>query len=258
MRDDVACAIDEAALPFRTDDGIGSRANLGLLVCETDQTVEAEFRALLPSAGVGLYGARIHNDVVVTEAMLARMRDDIPVTTGLLPPGVDFDVIGFACTSGAIVIGEDTVAALVRSARPARAVTDPISALKAAVSALGIERWAVVTPYSRAVNERLRDSLASRGVRISAMASFYEENDNVVARIAPESVRDAVVRIGSRADVDGVFVSCTTLRAVSVIAAAERAIGKPVTSSNHVLAWHMLRLAGVPSGATDPGLLFAA
>ena len=38
---------------------------------------------------------------------------------------------------------------------------------------------------------------------------------------------------------------------------AIRRMGKPVIASNHALAWHLLRLAGVPDQKTGAGLLFA-
>jgi maleate isomerase len=46
------------------------------------------------------------------------------------------------------------------------------------------------------------------------------------------------------------------LRALDIIEKAEKIIGKPVTSSNHALAWHLLRLAGVDDILDDHGQLF--
>ena len=40
---------DLVALDFTTDDGLGARARLGLIVLETDQTIEAEARRLTVS-----------------------------------------------------------------------------------------------------------------------------------------------------------------------------------------------------------------
>ena len=81
-----------------------------------------------------------------------------------------------------------------------------------------------------------------------AMGSFNHENDNEVARISPASIRAAVLDLGDNDGVDAVFVSCTSLRLASFVDELEAELGKPVTSSNHALAWHCLRLAGY----TDP------
>jgi maleate isomerase len=88
------------------------------------------------------------------------------------------------------------------------------------------------------------------------MGSFNHENDNEVARIATASIRDAMIEIGREPSVDGVFVSCTSLRVAEIAEEVERAIGKPVTSSNLALAWHCLRLAGVNDPIPGYGRLF--
>ena len=103
---DSPLVLNKERMPFATDAGIGVRANLGLLVLRTDQTIEDEFRFALPPEGVALYGARLYNDVEITPETLGRMYGQIPATVSLLPD-VAFDVLGFACTSGALVIGED-------------------------------------------------------------------------------------------------------------------------------------------------------
>jgi maleate isomerase len=248
--------LDLEGLPFETDRGIGSRAALGLLVLETDQTIEDEFRAVWPDRGVALYAARLHNDSRITPETLLEMRGLIAPTTRLLPAAVDLSVVAFACTSGSLVIGESRVAELVRGVRPRTRVTDPVTAAIAALRATGVERVALLTPYVREINLRLRAALIERGLRIPAMGSFNEPDDDVVARISERSLLDAIVRIGSSPTCDGVFVSCTSLRVVRIAERAEALIGKPVTSSNHALAWHMLRLAGVEDRIDGFGRLY--
>jgi maleate isomerase len=46
------------------------------------------------------------------------------------------------------------------------------------------------------------------------------------------------------------------LRAINIIEKAEKVIGKPITSSNHALAWHLLRLAGINDFQNGYGELF--
>ncbi len=248
--------VDLERLPFQTDKGIGARAALGLLVLETDQTIEDEFRAIWPDQGVALYAARLHNDVQITPETLLQMRDLIAPTTRLLPFMVDLSVVAFACTSGSLVIGESRVAELIQTVRPGAKVTDPVTAAIAALRSTGVARVALLTPYVREINLRLRAALMERGLRIPVMGSFNESDDDVVARITPDSLLEAIVRIGSSPTCDGVFVSCTSLRVARIAEQAEALIGKPVTSSNHALAWHMLRLAGIHDPIEGFGRLY--
>jgi maleate isomerase len=248
--------VDLEKLPFETDRGIGSRAALGLLVLETDQTIEDEFRAVWPDPGVALYAARLHNDVQITPETLLEMRGLIAPTTKLLPFMVDLSVVAFACTSGALVIGESRVAELIQRVRPNAKVTDPVTAAIAALKATSVKRVALLTPYLRPINLRLRSALIERGLRIPVMGSFNESDDDIVARITPNSLLEAIVKIGSSPACDGVFVSCTSLRVMRIAEQAEALIGKPVTSSNHALAWHMLRLAGIDEAIEGFGRLY--
>lgn len=242
-------------LPFETDRGVGSSAALGLLVLETDQTIEDEFRTIWPANGVALYAARLHNSPHITPETLREMEDLIAPATELMPP-VELSVVAFACTSGAMVIGEPRVAELIHTVRPKAAVTDPVTAAIAALRATGVKRVGLLTPYTADINARLRDALIERGLDIPVMGSFNEADDAIVARITPQAILDAVVRLGQSAACDGVFVSCTSLRVARIVEQAEAIIGKPVTSSNHALAWHMLRLAGINDEIAGFGRLY--
>ncbi|HSH42425.1 MAG TPA: hypothetical protein VK973_09925 [Arenicellales bacterium] len=55
---------------------------------------------------------------------------------------------------------------------------------------------------------------------------------------------------------DGVFVSCTALRVAGVVEEIEQALDKPATASNHAMAWHSLRLAGVEDRQEGFGRLY--
>jgi maleate isomerase len=46
-------------LDFITDGGIGTKATLGLIVLQTDETLESEFAQVIPKEGVVLYHSRI-------------------------------------------------------------------------------------------------------------------------------------------------------------------------------------------------------
>ncbi|MEP9348266.1 Asp/Glu racemase [Xanthobacter sp. KR7-225] len=241
-------------IPFEMDSGVGSAANLGLVVLRTDQTIEDEFRFVVPDR-MALYEVRLPSPVEITPENLSGMEADIPAAVALLPD-VRFDVIGFGCTSGALVIGEANVARRVNEVKPETAVTDPITAAIAAFRALGVTRIGLLTPYIESVNHALREAFIARGVEIPVMGSFNEPDDNRVARIAPEAIERAVLEVGASDECDAVFVSCTSLRVARIVARIEDKLGKPVTSSNHALAWHMLFLAGHVEAIQGLGKLY--
>lgn len=245
-------------LPFTSDNGPGTRATLGLVVLQSDETIEGDFRAFLPSDGVALYHTRIPFAPTVTAETLARMEADLATSVALLPPTAPFDAIGYGCTSGSAVIGEARIAEIVQTVFPAAKVTNPLSAAKAALAALGAKRIALVTPYVPDVSEALRDRFAEAGIETTVLASFEQIEDAAVARITPASIADAIVATGKSAQCDAVFASCTSLRTGAIIGEAEQRLGLPVLSSNQALAWHMAHLAGLAQGPAALGRLRAA
>jgi len=242
-------------LPFETDGGAADRAAIGVILLQVDETLEPEMRTVFSEPGIGLYHSRIPSGAEVTPETLAQMEEDLPRAAALLPPGADFDVVGYACTSGATIIGADKVARLIRDIHPDALVTDPLTAAMAAFRILSVRKPAFVTPYVASVSQAMREALEAGGFRIEGFGSFEQAEEQIVARISPRSVLEAVTEIGN-GDSDSVFLSCTNLRSFGIIEDAERSIAKPVISSNSALCWHMRRLAGLPTKDRGPGRLF--
>ena len=232
-------------LSYRLAGPIGSAATLGLIVLQSDETIEAEFRALFPQSDVATYVSRVPSAPDVTTDTLAEMEAELPRAAGLLPPSLEFDVVGYGCTSGATVIGPESVHRLIHGAVAAQAVTEPLSAVRAAILALGVRRIGVVSPYIAEVSAPLIAALEVAGATVTASVSFDEGQEARVARIDPVSSLEAGLEVGAREDVEAVFLSCTNLRTVGMLDELEARLGKPAISSNQVLAWHMATLAGV-------------
>jgi len=243
-------------LPFALDQGVAHRAAIGLIVLATDNTIEHEFRQMLALDGVAFYESRIRNAAEINPATLAAMEQGMTAAADLILPGVKLDVVAYGCTSGTVVIGEDEVFARIREARPGIACTTPITAAIAGLTALGARRIGLLTPYIEDVNQMLRRFIEARGLTVPVMGSFNHENDIEVARISQESIKQAVRQLVAAERVDAVFVSCTSLRVASIAEELEREVGVPVTSSNHALAWHCLRLAGYREPVPGFGSLF--
>ena len=74
--------------------------------------------------------------------------------------------------------------------------------------------------------------------------------------ISPADIKEAAVSL-CHSDADLVFISCTALRASLVIEEIEKAIGKPVVSSNQALVWHTLKLVEYNKPINGFGTLMA-
>ena len=254
--DPSAGVISKTHMAFQLDGGLARRARIGLIVLATDHTIEHEFRQIYRLNGVALYESRIPNSSEINAATLAAMERGLASAAGLILPGTKLDVVAYGCTSGTVVIGEEKVFARIREARPGVACTTPITAGIAGLQKLGAKRIALLTPYVDEVNRTLRGFIEERGIAVPVMGSFNHSNDDEVARISQASIKDAARELAREPGVDGVFVSCTSLRVADIAEELEAELGKPVTSSNHALAWHCLRLAGVNDSLPGLGRLF--
>jgi len=248
--------VNKMHMPYDADGGIAARAAIGVIVLASDQTIEHEWRKIIDLDGVALYESRIYNDNNITPETLAAMEARIKDSTDVILPGIDLDVVAFGCTSASMVIGEENVFARIREARPEVKCTTPITAAMAAFRAVGAERIAMLTPYRDDINQGMRAYLTERGFQVPVMGSFNEDDDRNVGRISLASVKNAALELGRHDDVDAVFVSCTAVRLAEASAEIEAELGKPVTSSNHAMAWHSLRLAGIDDALPRWGRLF--
>lgn len=251
-----ARAIVRTHMPYTLDGGLAHRARIGLAALAGNQTTEFEFAQILKIDGVAFYTARLADSVTITPETLRETESHLAQAVSLILPGLPLDVVGFTCTSAAIVNGEDKVFARIREARPGVRCTTPITAALAALKSLGARRIALLTPYLQEINEMMRRYIEDRGVAVPVMGSFNNANDHEVARITADSIEAAVTALAREGNVDAVFVSCGSLRVVPIVERLETAIGRPVTSSNHAMAWHCLRLAGVNDKLPGLGRLY--
>jgi maleate isomerase len=241
-------------LPFELGKEIGYRGAIGLVVLDVDSTLEQEFRAILPLDGVALYVSRITMGNQITKDSLRAMESGIAASAALIHPGRRLDVLAFACTSGAVAIGEARVFERLREVRPGIACTSPMTAGVAGLKRLGCQSVALITPYTADITAMMGGFIEDHGIAVGSAATFDNPNDAEVARISEGSIRAAILSSGAGA-YDAVFVSCSSLHVLPVIEDCETELGKPVLTSNQAMAWHCMRLAGIDDSLPGFGRL---
>ncbi|KPA21423.1 Maleate isomerase [Shimia sp. SK013] len=231
-------------LPYTLEDDDPSAPPMGLIVLQTDETIEPEFQRYFSGHKSPLFASRIRSAAEVTTENLSAMAADLRVAADLLPKARQFGVVGYGCTSASSVIGSQKVEELVRQGCDTAAVTNPLRAAVACAQNFGISRVALLSPYIEEVSAPLRAAFAGEGVEMPVFGSFGVAEESKVVRISNESVVEAATRLGSDSGVEGVFISCTNLRTFEALKTVQDRLGKPVLSSNQSLAWHMQKLVG--------------
>lgn len=218
-----------------------------------DETVEQDFRRLFPPE-VALYVSRILSSADLNPDTIATMEATLPKAAGLLPPAAKFGAVGYACTSGATLIGAARVAELVRGASRTQVVTDPLTAVLASLQELEARSVAIVSPYIEKVAQPIHFAFEAVGFTVPVALSFGEEVEARVARIDAASICRAA-RAAADSGAEAIFLSCTNLRTLDVIDDLEGELGRPILRGNQVLACHMARLSGAPLTKDAPGKL---
>ena len=227
---------------------------VGLVILATDHTSEVDFARMVAGERIGVYVARIPYANPTTPQNLRGMQPALSAGAALILPDESLDAICYSCTSASVVIGDAEVEAAITSAKPGVPVVTPPMAAIRGLRALGARRISVLTPYTVETSRPMADYFAGHGFDIASFTCLGFEDDREMARIAPSALVD-LARAATHPDAEALFVSCTALRSALVAAEMERALGRPVVTSNQASAWNCLRLCGDETAHPEWGRL---
>lgn len=216
---------------------------VGLIILATDHTSEVDFARMVAGERIGVYVARIPYANPTTPENLRGMQPALAAGAALILPDEPLDAICYSCTSASVVIGDAEVEAAIASAKPGVPVVTPPMAAMRGLRTLGAERISVLTPYTIETSRPMADYFAGHGFDIASFTCLGFEDDREMARIAPSALA-SLAQDAMAADAEALFISCTALRSALVAAEIEKALGRPVVTSNQASAWNCLRLCG--------------
>ena len=219
------------------------RWRIGLIVLATDAVLERDFSLMRPDASLEIYVNRIAFANPTTRENLLAMAPRLRETAALLLPGQKLDAIAYGCTSGTALIGYDTVARSIREAKPGVAVATPSHSAMLALKELGARRIGMLAPYVESVTRAVVDCFEAGGFEVMSPCCLGLEDDIDIARVSPNKIVEIAERT-CPAEADAMFLSCTALRSIGVIEELESRLGIPVLSSNQVMFWRSMRVAG--------------
>lgn len=256
---------DDPADRFQPD-GWGWRARIGVIAPDVDFVPDAEMAAMAPD-GVSIHATRVPLnstsqfsgdepiDLATLRAFMASpLLDD---AAGLLAAG-PASVITYAFTSTGYLEdggGDDALGARLEQRTSGTQVLTTCVAATQAMRTLAIERVALVHPpwVSDRLNSMGTAYFQRRGFQV-VMAARVPLHANP-EQLDPSDVYDWV-RANIPDNGAAVFLAGNGFRTVSLIAALETELGRPVLSANQVLLWAALRAAHVESTVVGYGQLF--
>jgi maleate isomerase len=237
----------------------GAAATVGVIDLSTCTSLTPEFAMAVPS-GVNILFSRLRlpGGVVTVESLQemvdsARFRE---AAIELADAGVG--AIAFACTSASLLLGPgfDRELATRLEAATSTPATTTATAMLDALRALGAQRVSVGAPYEEEITSRERDFLVAAGFEVAAIEGLGLRRDREIGSVTFDQVRALARRVGS-ADSDAVFLSCTNMAALPLLAELEEELGRPVITSNAATIWSLLAKVGCRAEKDGLGLLLS-
>ena len=232
----------------------GTRARLGMMLPSSNRAAEPQFHAMLPQ-GVSLHTTRLRL-VGSSEQELLGMTERIEEAAQLVADA-SVDLVVFHCT-GVTTYSTKLEASILERARKAtgKPTTATSEAIVAALRALDARRLVMLSPYIDEINAREEVYFRAAGFEVLANAGLGKRDADGMMGVTPEEWR--AMALAHRDDrADAYLMSCTTVRSTDVAEALERALGRPVVTSNTATVWHCLRTLGIADRISGFGCLLA-
>ncbi|MFJ8910033.1 arylmalonate decarboxylase [Amycolatopsis sp. NPDC102389] len=244
-------------------DSLGPRLKVGVVVPSTNTSAQPELDALRPDGVTNHTGRMVIDDAPMADqpgfehVMSEIRRSTRPAIRGVT--GCDPDCVIIGVSPESYWEGREShgrVLHAMREAAGGRAVTMSPDAIIAALTAHGVRRIAVITPYLPVGDDPVRRFFDDNGYDLVRLHGLGMPSPAKISHVSERALRDAVKEIDG-ADVEAVVQVGTNVAMARLAAAAEFWLGKPVLSNNVVLYWHALRQNGVADPVRGFGSLLS-
>jgi maleate cis-trans isomerase len=208
-----------------------------IVVPENNTTMEPEISALCPALAP-IPVARVKRPARTL------LLEDLPAyaeaTLDAIEPfaAEQFDLVIYGCTAAGFLGGPNGNARMVERLRERTRATvvSTAGAMVEALRSAGVSNAAVVTSYLRSVNDGLRDYLESSGIQVETLNSFFCKTTADLGQITEDQVLELARRTAT-ARSKSLFVACSQLPTLNVVAQLRAELEIPVWSSIQATAW---------------------
>lgn len=216
---------------------------VGLIIPASNRMVEQEMAHHYPE------GVIVHvNRLRMTGAQKVPLAELMPRVREAAAALVDAkcDVVTFHCTANSTDEGTDGEQRILDAltAAGARKASSTATAIRRALDSLGAKRMVLITPYSQAVTDHEAAFFRAIGIEVLTAVGHGLNGSDAYCSTPPGYWRKSVLA-SRNPHADVYFLSCANISAFSVIAELERALERPVISSNQAVVWDQIARHGL-------------
>ena len=228
---------------------------IGLIALASDFMIEKDFINVIKDKNIDFFVNRIECYNPLTRENLIKMSEKVTEVTKHILPDEKIDCVVYACTSGTIAAGYNSIEKKVKIAKPEAKVTTPSTAAIKALKKLKIQKLSIFTPYSKRLNDEVVEYFKKENFEVTSNSYFDIESDIDIGKVDQNYLYEVLSKIDLK-DADALFVSCTALPVLPIIDKLEKKLNKPVLSSNQALIWDTLENIGKNNSVKGFGKLF--
>jgi maleate isomerase len=241
---------------------VGERAKFGVVIPATNTVVEHDFWAVSPP-GVTFHTSRIpmgSGEISDDEQFAELMKhvDDHIDSSTERAAAIQADHMIMGMSSETFWDGVDGNVSFhdrIRSIAGC-SVSTGATATEEALSALGAERVAFLTPYQPIGDERVRQYAEEAGYEVSAVKGLRCESATSIAEVEKNRLIDALRELDTP-DVDVIVQAGTNLSMLQTASEAQDWLGTPTIAINEAILWHALRAVGIDDQFNEFGPLLS-
>ncbi|MDB5516710.1 MAG: decarboxylase [Tardiphaga sp.] len=241
--------------PSSADVPFGRNGRLGAIIPANNSVLEPEWWSALPT-GAALYATRILARGDLTPDAVRKMEENVDgAVDELAATGVDVIAYCDMVTTFIMEPGWNEAKTADIERRSGTAAVSAWTAMRDALEALGIRRFALGTPYPAAIHALAPPFFTACGYDVVSDHTLDILKMRDVPNVTPQRIRDFVAGF-DRTGAQAIVLLATDLPCFSVIAALEQEFGLPVLTSNQTILWSSLRAANKARkrSATIPAL----
>jgi maleate isomerase len=239
----------ESAEPYGTD--AVNRLRLGVLTPSSNTALEPLTSAILSALpGATAHFSRFRVTEIALDAPALGQFDDEKILAAVdLLADARVDAIGWSGTSSGW-LGFDRDRRLVERIRERTGIpaTTAVLELNELLARKGIRRLALVTPYTRDVQERIVANYRTLGVEVVAERHLGIRVNHEFAHVTPDSLHRLIEEV-AREQPQAIATFCTNLHAAQLAQEVERQLGIPLLDTVSTTVRGMVRAAGASPAA---------
>lgn len=235
------------------------RTLLGIIVPSSNTVLEPATVAMVaPVPGVTAHFARVRVRHIDLSDASARQFDESAFMSAVeMLADARVDVVAWSGTAGGwLGVDHDEALCAAITDRTGVPATTAVLGLIEAFQAAKVTRYALVTPYVAAIQDRIVATLNGYGFECVAECHDDRTDNFSFSTLSPQRIAE-MVRACAREEPQAIVILCTNVAGAILCDDLERETGIPVYDSVATTVWASMRAVGVdPSGVRGWGRFF--